>query len=313
MNSIEVLLFGKFQILNNGAELAGIEGRKTQELLAYLLIYRSRAHAREVLAETLWGESQRAQTRKYLRQALWQVQTALEPCVAPDSAVPLVANPDWVQFNPVSSVWLDVAQFEDAYARCQGVAGANLDDPCADGLSRAVQLYRGDLLQGCYQDWCIFERERLQNMYLAMLDKLIDWCLAHGEYEVGLDYGEQILRYDRARERTHRRMMRLYYLAGDRTSALRQYEQLVRALREELSVKPSRRSVILWEQIRADAFDNDSPSGGSQSQNGPLWSASGQAQSDPRSHLRHLHESLTAMQRQIRQEIESIELALTET
>ncbi len=197
MNSIQVLLFGKFQILYSGAELAGIEGRKTQELLAYLLIYRSRAHVREVLAETLWGEAQHAQTRKYLRQALWQVQTALEPCAVEDGAGPLVADPDWVQFNPQAPLWLDVAQFEDAFARCQGTAGGDLDNACVDGLSRAVQLYRGDLLEGCYQDWCIFERERLQNMYLAMLDKLIDWCQAHEEYEIGLGYGDQILRYDR--------------------------------------------------------------------------------------------------------------------
>ena len=96
MNEIQVLLFGRFEIRYNGAELAGIEGRKTQDLLAYLLIYRSRAHAREVLAETLWGEPHRAQTRKYLRQALWQVQAALEPCMAERGAAPLVADPDWV-------------------------------------------------------------------------------------------------------------------------------------------------------------------------------------------------------------------------
>ncbi len=107
-------------------------------------------------------------------------------------------------------------------------------------------------------------------------------------------------------------MMRLYYLAGDRTSALRQYEQLIRALREELSVKPSRRSVLLWEQIRADTYDDGPPSGGSTTSNGPRRPGAGQSHPDPRAHLRHLHESLTAMQRQIRQELEAIELALTE-
>ncbi|MEZ4768525.1 MAG: BTAD domain-containing putative transcriptional regulator [Caldilineales bacterium] len=311
MNAVQVVLFGKFHIRFNGAELTGMEGRKTQELLAYLLVYRSRAHAREVLAETLWGESERTQTRKYLRQALWQVQSALEPCAGDGGQEPLVADPEWVQFNPVSPVWLDVAQFEDAYARTQGVAGAALDDPAVEAMSDAVKLYTGDLLEGCYQDWCIFERERLQNMYLAMLDKLIDWCQVREEYEVGLGYGEQILRYDRARERTHRRMMRLYYLAGDRTSALRQYEQLVRTLREELNVRPSRRSMRLVEQIRADTFDGDPPSGGVGADK--MAPPRGRTNSDPRAHLRHLHESLTAMQRQIRQELEVIELALADS
>jgi DNA-binding SARP family transcriptional activator len=107
-------------------------------------------------------------------------------------------------------------------------------------------------LEGCYQDWCIYERERFQHMYLAMLDKLMDHCEACREYEEGLGYGSAILRCDRARERTHRRLMRLHYLARNRTAALRQYAQCVDALREELGVGPSRRTTALYEQIRAD-------------------------------------------------------------
>lgn len=310
MSDLQVLLFGKFRIRHRGEDLIGFDGRKTQELLAYLLLHRSRAHAREVLADLLWGEPRGVQTRKYLRQTLWQVQTALEPCADADEAAPLVADAEWVQLNPVCSIWLDVAQFEEAYLRAQGIAGGDLDDQGASRLTQAVQLYQGDLLEGCYQDWCIFERERLQNIYLAMLDKLIDWCQVHGEFEAGLEYGEQILRYDRARERTHRRLMRLYYLAGDRTSALRQYEHLTRALREELNVKPSRRSVLLWEQIRADTFSAGPPAGGGSP--GGSFPDPGSRQTDPRSYLRHLHNSLMAMQQQIRQEIEAIELALSE-
>jgi DNA-binding SARP family transcriptional activator len=54
-----------------------------------------------------------------------------------------------------------------------------------------------------------------------------------------------------AHERIHRRLMRLYYLAGDRTAALRQYERCVTLLREELGVDPSERTVALYRQIRS--------------------------------------------------------------
>ena len=63
---------------------------------------------------------------------------------------------------------------------------------------------------GWYEDWCLSEHERLQNMYLKMLDKLMGYCEAHGQVNSGLAYGEQVLRYDRASERTYQRMMRLY-------------------------------------------------------------------------------------------------------
>jgi DNA-binding SARP family transcriptional activator len=69
-------------------------------------------------------------------------------------------------------------------------------------------------------------------------------------------FGEKILYYDRARERTHRRMMRLHYLAGDRTSALRQYQKCVTILQEELEVKPAESTRLIYEKIRADKLDS---------------------------------------------------------
>jgi DNA-binding SARP family transcriptional activator len=310
MSDLQVQLFGRFSIRCGDIELE-IEARKTQELLAYLLLHREQPHAREALAEQLWGERAGTQARKYLRQALWQLQTALDARCAPDGARVLIVDADWVQVDPGASLAVDVAQFEAAFLAAKGIMGGELDDTAIGSISAAVQSYRGDLLEGCYQDWCIFERERLQNMYLAMLDKLMDWCAVHQEYEAGLGYGGQILRHDRARERTHQRMMRLYYLEGDRSAALRQYNQLVRALHEELNVKPSRRSVMIWEQIRAETLDDGPPEGPGTGNRALADTArSGTLGLDPRLHLRQVHAVLCAMQRQLRQEIEAIELAL---
>jgi DNA-binding SARP family transcriptional activator len=109
-------------------------------------------------------------------------------------------------------------------------------------------------LEGWYQDWCIFERERFQLMHLALLDKLVQYCELHQEYETGLNYGMEILRNDHAYERTHRQLMRLYALTGNRTQALYQYERCATALRDELGVEPSESTRELYEQIRLDTF-----------------------------------------------------------
>lgn len=258
MNGLMVSLFGKFHVEAHGELVGGLEGRKVQELFGYLLINPTRSHSREALAELLWNERADGQSRKYLRQTLWQIQSALQPYLDNGSNI-LLVEPDWVQLNLGCSLWTDVAVFEQAYNQARNVAGVALDSAAAQSLHEAVHLYQGDLLEGCYEDWCIFERERLQMMYLAMLDKLIDCCEAYGYFEIGLAYAMQVLRYDRARERTHRRVMRLYYLSGNRTAALRQYEQMATILARELGVKPSRRSASLWEQIREDRVVSPSP------------------------------------------------------
>lgn len=251
MAQLRVYLFGRFRVQYEDEPVTGLELAKVQELLSYLLLFPGRAHTREKIIALLWEDHTAAQSRRYLRHTLWQLHTAL--AVRPDLAADFLhVEADWLQVQLTGSLWADVWIFEQAFARAQGRPSDALDAEDACCLSEAVRLYGGDLLENWYQDWCIFERERLQSMYLMILDKLMDYHELHGNYEVGVRYGTDILRYDRARERTHRRLMRLLALAGDRTGALRQYRACVCALQEELGVGPAQRTQRLYEQIRAD-------------------------------------------------------------
>ena len=249
MAPLRITLFGKLDVREGEQPVGGLEATKTQELLAYLLLYRERAHAREKLAALLWEDSSPAQSKSYLRQTLWQLQSGLGEDVSL-----LLVDSQWLQIDGAAPLWLDVDQFERAYAQARGVHGAALSAEQADALRAGIALYGGDLLESWYQEWCLFERERLQNLYLAMLEKLLGYCEAHGESDDGVGYAACILRCDPAHERTYRRLMRLHALAGDRTLALRAYERCAAALARELGVAPARSTVALWEQIRADRF-----------------------------------------------------------
>ena len=253
MTELSIQLFGKFTVQADGTQLDGFDSSKVQELLAFLLVHRDRPHARESLAEMLWEASSTAQSKKYLRQAIWQLQQSLS---ALDQEPLVLAEPGWIRISPGANYVLDVAEFEAAFALVHGVPGQLLGDEIVARLAKAVDRYRGDLLEGWFSDWCLFERERLQNMWLAALDKLMRYCESKGDFEVGLAYGMKVLRSDRARERTHRQLMRLFYLSGDRTGALRQYERCVLALHEELRVVPSRSTEMLHQQILEDTYDS---------------------------------------------------------
>ncbi len=171
----------------------------------------------------------------------------------------LLIDRESVRFNARSDVWLDVAAFEDACLQLQDIPRSEVTNAQAEVLKAAVALYRGDLLEGWYHDWCLFERERLQNLYLLILDKLIAYCEDHGQNEAGLEFGERILRVDRAHERTYQQMMRLHHLAGDRAGALRVYQRCAAALQEELSVTPGRQTMQILEQIRGDCVLQSHP------------------------------------------------------
>jgi DNA-binding SARP family transcriptional activator len=255
MYQLRITLFGKFSMWQGDEKLDIREARKLQELLCYLLLFRNHSFTRESLAGLFWSESSGAQSKKYLRQALWQLQSLINPFCQKASKPFLICEVDRIRIDPQADLWLDVTEFEQAHSLVKGKFGRQLDFQQFVLLQKCVGLYQGDLMEGCYQDWCLFERERLQNMYLEMLDKLMDYCEEHGETENGLIYGTLVLRLDRARERTYRRLMRLYHLDGNRSEALRQYQRCEAALQEELGVPPSNRTKELLKQIQLDQLE----------------------------------------------------------
>jgi DNA-binding transcriptional activator of the SARP family len=302
MSTLRIQLFGKFSLQRDSQLLKGLAANKEQELLSYLLVRRDRSHPRETLASVLWGNTSTERSKKYLRQALWHVQAALE-AGEPTGTQLLVVEHNWVQLNLQREVWLDVEVFEQAFATTHDRPGNQLDASDAALLKNAVELYKGELLDGWYQDWCIFERERLQNIYLCMLEKLMGYCEKQSEYEGGQRYGSTILSYDRAHERTYRQLMRMHHKAGDRTGALRHYQRCVAALDEELGIKPERRTKELYEYIRNDeSTEMDTAASAST----PV----GVSLPDILRRLKQLHSVLAGLQERVHRDIKTVERTL---
>jgi DNA-binding SARP family transcriptional activator len=250
MPGLSIHLFGTFTV-DHGPGWGDLPcGSKARELLCYLLLHRDRPVARTSLAELLWSDQDAAHGLKQLRQALWQLQSA---CGRTDETPLLEITPRSVMLKSDAILSLDIAAFEQAFEQVRGPASRQFSSSDVAVADSAITLYRGDLLEGFDYDWCIVEREFLRSAYLTMLDRLMISSERDGEYELGIDYGERILRVDRAREYTHRRMMYLHALLGNRTGALRQFERCRIALAEELDVAPARPTVQLHALIRTGA------------------------------------------------------------
>jgi DNA-binding SARP family transcriptional activator len=312
VNTLHVELFGKLSLQRDGQALSNLSA-KALELLCYLLLYRDRAHTRETLSAMLWPDASLALSKKYLRQTLWQLQTVSEHLAdreQTEAEALIMLNPGWVRINPSAAWWLDVHTFECEYVLTCDIPGENLTDQQAQSLEEAIALYHGDLLETWYQDWCIYERERLQLTYLAMLEQLMRYCEVRQLYTKGVAYGQAILRYDRARECTHRQLMRLHYLASDRTGALRQYDRCVAALQKEFELKPSRDTQALYDQIRSDRLE-DAARPAPLGQQGGSWPTT-DPMLDLRKRLDQIEASLFAIRHMVQHELSAIGQVLKE-
>jgi DNA-binding SARP family transcriptional activator len=246
---IAIRLFGKLSVHCGDRELLLHTSSKAREILAYLALNPRAPVLRESLANLISEESSTERSRKALRQALWQLHEGLA-CRAVGARSPLLeVDKRWAQLARGEHVWVDVDEFERA-ARASGGSDAGLSKD-AKALQCSVELYRGELLQGWNQQWCVAERERLKQIYLEAVDKLLTLFEADRNVEAGVAYATLALRADPARECTHRSLMRLYCLAGDRASALHQYERCCLALRQELGIEPDDETKELEQQVRA--------------------------------------------------------------
>lgn len=165
MLALQFRLLGKFTVYYNQKSLDFFNVQKVQELLCYLLVHRDRPHNREVLAELLWGNVNTPYSKKYLRKTLWQLQTALRSIPATRRDKLLIIDPHWIQVNKDAAFWLDIPKIEDIFASIRGKSGKALTRQEFDDLQQAVNLYKGDLLEGWFQDWCVYYRVRLREMF----------------------------------------------------------------------------------------------------------------------------------------------------
>jgi DNA-binding SARP family transcriptional activator len=160
-----------------------------------------------------------------------------------------MTNDEYISFVAGGEYWLDVELFQDAASSSQYIMGRDLTSVQVTRLEQAIELYTGDLLNDVYDDWCLYDRERLSLMYLNGLSKLMSVYEAVGNYERGIDCGKRILAKDSIRENIHLQLMKLYWMSGDRNTALLQYKRCSQILKEELGISPLIETTNTYQQM----------------------------------------------------------------
>ena len=222
MSVLHISLFGNIRIVHDDRP-AGLQMKPAAlALLVYLLLHRHRSHRREVLIGLFWGNHDEERARRCLSTTLWRLRSELEPAPTPHGIYLITTAAGEISFNRECDYWLDVANFEEkiVHGLIHPVATMAVAD--AQELEEALQLYKGDLLEGFYEEWTLRERERLRALYLKALTRLMLYYQQHGIYERSLVCGQKILDMDPLREEIHRAMMRLYLQSGQQVLAVQQ-------------------------------------------------------------------------------------------
>jgi len=213
---LQIRLLGQFDVRVDGKRVT-IPTRAAQSLLAYLVLTAGTAQRRERLAGMLWPEISEENARKNLRQELWRIRKAIS-VQQPMGSDYLIADDLTLKFNRESEYWLDVAQMERP--------GLDLQSLIAN-----LSLYQGELLPGFYDEWITLERERIQAVFDARMEQLLEQLITAERWIAVQERGERWLSLSGVREPAYRALMLASGVRGDMAKVSSLYQRCTNELR----------------------------------------------------------------------------------
>lgn len=245
---LEARCLGRLQVSVNGRPLesSAWTTRKAQELFA-LLLHWQRPIAAGRLAELLWPEGG-DKVRKNLHTTVSRVRRALRTAAGRDFSA-VLSEGDFYFLDPELSVWADLWELEKAVEKVARVKSDDLGVEAEAAAIRAVALYRGDFLEGLWEEWTFEPRRSIKEKWMRLAERLALSYLANGKPEEAESCYRQMLERDSCREEAHLGLIRAHLAANRRDQAVACYHEYCKTLERELNLAPSPEATALYMQV----------------------------------------------------------------
>jgi DNA-binding SARP family transcriptional activator/tetratricopeptide (TPR) repeat protein/type II secretory pathway predicted ATPase ExeA len=211
--------------------------RKAVALLA-LVSMAEQPLSRDRLAAMFWPDSDDERARGALRRTLSVTAAGVGDALVVTRATVAAEK---------SHIQVDAVEFRRLLGRGDLAA-----------LEKACALYRDDFLagfavRGCpeFDDWQTSTAADLRQRLSTALEALVTARTEKGELEKALELTRRWVALDALHEPAQQAAIRLLAMTGQRSAALKQYRDCVRALADELGVAPLRETTALYDDVRS--------------------------------------------------------------
>ncbi len=235
MKPITIYLFGAFEVFVEGTPLRKLRTQRGQTVLALLALRLGKPVDRTNLATTIWPDSELADALYSLRRTLSDIRAALGT-----SAAALVSpSTSSIQLDP-GLVWVDVGEFE------MHVASSNVE-----GLSRAVTLYRGPLLNEWRHEWIALERSQRERSLLETLNRKATSFENLEDFSAAEELLRLMATLDPHSEFIFRRLVNILVKRGNTAGVQRAYDEFRKRLKQDLDILPNQQTQDMLREVLA--------------------------------------------------------------
>jgi LuxR family maltose regulon positive regulatory protein len=222
--------------------------RRARDILCFIASRRHRRASKDAIIDTFWGESDFAAVEKNFHPTISHIRKALNSKQPLKQNFLLYRDGDY-QLNPEFSYRIDTEEFDRLVGEGDVARRARDAEGFVRAYEAAAELYRGEFMAGCYDEWAEEQRTYYREMYLRLLEILAATAQKSEDWGRSLQLAQRILRDDPFREDVHCRVMRAHAALGNRVAVKEQYEALRKLLRKELGVEPAAETQKVYKEI----------------------------------------------------------------
>jgi DNA-binding SARP family transcriptional activator/EAL domain-containing protein (putative c-di-GMP-specific phosphodiesterase class I) len=220
------------------AAAAGLPGRRSELVFAYLALERGRSVSRDELAEALWPELLPETWNAALRSVLSDVRRYLERAGL-DPAATLVTEQGRLRSRLPDDAVVDIDEARAALAGARELLAAGEAAAAAEAAGRASDLSDLPFLPHHEGGWADGIRSDLDELHVRALEVQAAALARACDARAALAAADRLVRADPFLEAAHRLRIELLGETGDRAGAVKAYERCKALLVSELGIDPS--------------------------------------------------------------------------
>ncbi|HEU4946125.1 MAG TPA: BTAD domain-containing putative transcriptional regulator [Kribbella sp.] len=233
----QLQLLDGFSLVQEGRVLA--MPNSVRRLIAFLGV-RGRCCRAEV-AGTLWPDVPETRAQASLRTVLWRLQRLTpRPLVTGRPVQEVLPDGRVIECDGLESLALTGSVSVDV-STFVATARRVLDNGAGESGESPLPTLNimGELLPGWYEDWVLFERERLRQLQMHALEALANRLTVAGRYAEAIEAAMAAVRLEPLRESATRALIVAHLAEHNVVEAVRRFESFRDGLTSELGVAPT--------------------------------------------------------------------------
>lgn len=224
--------------------------RRARDIFCFIATSKYRRAAKDVLIDTFWRDDDPAAIEKNFHPTISHIRKALNSRQTYKQNF-LMFRDGAYQLNPELSYLIDTEDFELAVAEAEKAKREKNAEGLRTALEHAHSLYRGEFMQGVYEEWADERRGYYAEQFMRVIGALAKHHFKERRPAAAQKYAQELIALDPYREDMHRLVMRVLAAQGKAAAVKKHFDALAKMLRDELGIEPSGETRRVYSELMA--------------------------------------------------------------